>query len=62
MIKLTKKMINAHLVPHLSKGKRGPDCKVGLWRIVRAILKRLKTGLQWRELPIKELFGRHKIS
>ena len=62
MIKLTKKMINAQLVPHLSKGKRGPDCKVGLWRIVRAILKRLKTGLQWRELPIKELFGRHKIS
>ena len=62
MIKLTKKMINEQLVPHLSKGQRGPACKVGLWRIVRAILKRLKTGLQWRELPIKELFGRHTIS
>ncbi|MEL7124351.1 MAG: IS5 family transposase [Bacteroidota bacterium] len=62
MIKLTKKMINEQLVPHLSKGKRGPSCKIGLWRIVRAILKRLKTGLQWRELPIKELFGRHTIS
>lgn len=62
MIKLTKKMINEQLVPHLSKGKRGPDCKVGLWRIVRAILKRLKTGVQWRELPIRELFGRHAIS
>lgn len=62
MLKLTKKMINEQLVPHLSQGKRGPACKVGLWRIVRAILKRLKTGLQWRELPMKELFGRHTIS
>lgn len=62
MIKLTKKIINQELVPHLSKGKRGPKCKVGLWRIVRAILKRLKTGTQWRELPMRELFGRHTIT
>jgi len=62
MIKLSKKEINQKLVPHLSKGKRGPSCKVGLWRIVRAILKRLKTGMQWRELPMLELFGRHTIS
>lgn len=62
MIKVSKKLINQKLVPHLSKGKRGPECKVGLWRIVRAILKRLKTGLQWRELPMRELFGRHTIS
>lgn len=62
MIKLSKKVINQKLVPHLSKGKRGPECKVGLWRIVRAILYRLKTGIQWRELPIKSLFGRHSIA
>lgn len=62
MIKVSKKIINQKLVPHLSKGKRGPQCKVGLWRIVRAILKRLKTGTQWRELPMRELFGRHTIS
>ena len=62
MAKLTKKMINQYLVPHLSVGKRGSCCKVGLWRIVRAILRRLKTGVQWRELPMKELFGRHTIS
>lgn len=62
MIKLTKKIINRELVPHLSKGKRGPSCKVGLWRIVRAILKRLKTGVQWRELPMRELFGRRPIT
>ena len=62
MLKLSKKQINQKLVPHLSKGKRGPSCKVGLWRIVRALLYRLKTGTQWRELPLKQLFGRHVIS
>ena len=62
MLKLTKKQINQKLVPHLSKGKRGPKCKVGLWRIIRAILYRLKTGVQWRELPMRQLFGRHLIS
>lgn len=62
MLKIGKKVINKNLVPHLSKGERGPKCKVGLWRIVRAILYRLKTGVQWRELPMKTLFGRHSIS
>lgn len=62
MLKLTKGQINQKIVPHLSKGKRGPSCKVGLWRIVRAILYKLKTGAQWRELPLKSLFGRHAIT
>lgn len=62
MVKLNKKLINQKLVPQLSKGRRGPKCKVGLWRIVRAILYKLKTGAQWRELPIRELFGRHTIT
>lgn len=62
MLKLTKRQINQKIVPHLSKGKRGPSCKVGLWRIVRAILYKLKTGAQWRELPLKSLFGRHTIT
>lgn len=62
MIKVTKAQINRNIVPHLSKGKRGPKCKVELWRVVRAILYRMKTGIQWRELPIKSLFGRHAIS
>ena len=62
MLNLTKRQINQNLVPHLSKGKRGPACKVGLWRIVRAILYRMKTGVQWRELPMDSLFGRNLIS
>lgn len=60
MIKLTKKIINAQIIPHLSKGKRGNKCRVGLWRVVRAILKKLKKGIQWRELPVTEFFGRHQ--
>jgi transposase len=62
MLKLTKRQINQKLVPYLSKGKRGPTCKVGLWRVVRAILYRMKTGVQWRQLPMDSLFGRHAIS
>ncbi len=62
MLKLTKKIINHHLVPHLSKGERGPKCKVGLWRIVRSIVHCVKTGTQWRELPVRGWFGKHTIN
>ena len=67
MLKLTKRQINQKIVPVLSKGKRGPSCKVGEWRIVRAILYRMKTGVQCgsppgRELPMDSLFGRHLTS
>nr|WP_253271262.1 hypothetical protein [Saprospira grandis] len=30
--------------------------KAPLWQIVKAIIYRLKTGFQWRELPIKSFF------
>ena len=62
MVKLSKKLINEKLVPHLSKGKRGPKCKFGLWRIIQAILYKLKSGSQWREPPLREFFGRFSIS
>ena len=62
MLKLTKRQINQNIVPLLSKGTRGPSCKVGEWRIVRAILYRMRTGTQWRHLPMKSLFGRHLTS
>jgi len=61
MLKISKKVITAKFIPHLSRGKRGPKCSVGLWRIVRAILYRLKTGMQWRQLPMRSLFGRNLI-
>src|ERR1043165_2688024 len=53
---LSKDMIERWIIPHLSKGERGPEPQVSLVDVVRAILHRLKTGCQWRFLPVKEFF------
>ncbi|GAB3813467.1 hypothetical protein GCM10028895_05530 [Pontibacter rugosus] len=45
--------INKWIVPHLSVGKRGTKLRAKPSEIVGAILYRLKTGCQWRELPTK---------
>ena len=41
-------------MPHLSTGTRGPEPKVDLLEVVECILYKLKTGCQWRLLPIKQ--------
>ena len=51
-VKLTKKFITKHLLPHLSSTHLGRRMKVKKWRIIKAIIYRLKTGTQWREIPI----------
>jgi transposase len=56
-VKLTKKFITANLMPYLSTTNLGRKPKVKLWRMVKAIIHRLKTGIQWRELPLREYFG-----
>jgi transposase len=33
------------------------NTKVKVYQVVQAILHRLKTGCQWRELPMKQFFG-----
>lgn len=53
---LSKDKIEALIVPYLSKGERGSEVKVELWRIVAVILYRLKTGCQWRMLPLEVFF------
>lgn len=53
---LSKDKIERWILPHLSQGKRGPKLGVALVDIVRAILHRLKTGTQWRFLPMGEFF------
>lgn len=50
------------IVPHLSKGSRGSKPGVELWRIIEAILYRLKTGCQWRMLPVDLVFKDKKLS
>ena len=53
---LSKDKIERWIVPHLSKGSRGTKVGVELWRIVAAILYRLKSGCQWRMLPVEQFF------
>ena len=43
-------------MPHLSVGSRGPQLKVDLLEVVETILYKLKTGCQWRQLPVKQFF------
>ena len=47
-------------MPHLSEGSRGSEVGVELWRIVSVILYRLKTGCQWRMLPLTLFFEADK--
>jgi transposase len=59
---LSKNMIEQWILPHLSKGERGPEPEVELCAIVQAILYRLKTGCQWRMLPLKAFFDPDKLT
>jgi transposase len=59
---LSKNTIEKWVIPHLTKGTRGFEPKVPLVEIVEALLYRLKTGCQWRELPTKEFFSDERIT
>ncbi len=51
-VKLTKKFITRYLLPHLNVSHLGRKTKVKRWKIIKAIIHKLKTGTQWREIPI----------
>jgi transposase len=51
----SKDMLNQYIVQHLSQAARGFVCQVELWEVVNAILYKLKTGTQWKLLPVKSL-------
>ena len=57
---LSKDTIERWIVPHLSVGRRGTKTTVELWRIVAAILYRLKSGCQWSMLPVEKFFSAEK--
>jgi transposase len=59
---ISEDSINRWIVPHLSVAKRGSKLKVKPSEIIAAILYRLKTGCQWRELPAKEFFSGASLS
>jgi transposase len=48
-----------NLMPHLSTTNLGRKPKVKLWKMVKAIIYRLKTGVQWREIPLIQFFSFH---
>jgi transposase len=55
-------MIQHWILPHLTLGKRGFDSKVPIDQIVELILYKLKTGCQWRQLPIKQFFDAERLT
>ncbi|WP_375563226.1 transposase [Bernardetia sp. OM2101] len=61
-VNLSKKFIIENILPYLKHFSKGRRIKAALWRIVKAIVYRLKSGCQWRELPIKAFFKKDLIS
>ena len=56
-IVLDKDTIISEILPHLSIAKRGFVCKANIVEVVNCILYKLKTGIQWRLLPVRALFS-----
>jgi transposase len=60
--KLTVSQFEQFVLPHLSKGSRGPATKLNWHAIFDYILRSLYLGCQWKELPIeKDRQGRPEI-
>ncbi len=59
MDKVTINQLFIQLLPTPNVGRR---CKVKYWRIIKAIIYKLKSGVQWRNLPMVQFFGRFKYS
>ena len=59
---MLKGQISKYFVNYLPEYKSGRKMKVKLWRVVNAILYKLKTGLQWHQLPMRQFFGFFRYS
>jgi hypothetical protein len=64
--RVSLKHFNRHILPHLSKGKRGPKPKISYFKMFNYILKVLRTGMQWdqlktyrNELSSSKVYSRH---
>lgn len=51
-----KNIIKSEIDPYLPLAKRGFQATVPFEEIVNAVLYKLKTGVQWHQLPVKSLF------
>src|SRR6202043_1635593 len=60
--KLSKAQREQFILPHLSKGSRGPATTLSFHAIFNYILCALYLGCQWKNLPIeKDQHGRREI-
>lgn len=60
---LCKDSIKRYVLPYLSEGTCGKSLEEGFKaEIVSAILYRLKTGCQWRYLPVEAIFSSRKLT
>ena len=55
---LDANLIEIEVIPYLSVGKVGKEPEINLLEVVQAIFYRLKTGCQWRFLPVKQFISR----
>lgn len=55
---IDKTILLSDIIPHLSKGKCGKKVELNILEVTQAIFYRLKTGCQWRELPVKQFLTR----
>lgn len=55
---LDTNLIIIEVLPYLSIGKIGKELEIDRLNIVEAIFYRLKTGCQWRLLPVKQFIDR----
>ena len=52
--RLSPEQFTEFILPHLTRGKRGPKNKLSFFQLYNYILKLLYTGCQWKELPIEK--------
>jgi transposase len=61
-VKLSVAQFEEFILPHLSRGRRGPPPQLSLHKIFNYILQVLYMGCQWKTLPIeKDCRGRPEI-
>jgi transposase len=54
LVQLSEPEFEAFILPHLSRSKRGPKCKMDYNRVFNLILWVLYTGMQWKCLPVPQ--------
>ena len=49
---LTEEEFNQFVLPSLRNGKRGPNKKIGLYKLFCYVMRILSTGMKWQDIEI----------